>query len=86
MTEAEWLACEAPGPMLEFLRGRASDRQLRLFACACCRSILPCIPDACRDAAEVGLRFADGQATLDELIEARAKANATKALERRRPM
>jgi hypothetical protein len=37
MTEAEWLAATDPRPMLDFLRGKASDRRLRLFACACCR-------------------------------------------------
>jgi hypothetical protein len=26
MTEAEWLACADPGPMLAFLRGKARDR------------------------------------------------------------
>jgi hypothetical protein len=37
VTEAEWLASTDPKPMLEFLRGKASERKLRLFACACAR-------------------------------------------------
>jgi hypothetical protein len=37
MTEAEWLAATDPRPMLEFLRGKASDRKLRLFAIAALR-------------------------------------------------
>ena len=36
VTEAEWLACDDPRPMVEFLNGKASNRKLRLFACACC--------------------------------------------------
>jgi hypothetical protein len=39
MTEAEWLKFRDPEKMLEYLRGRASERKLRLFACACCRAM-----------------------------------------------
>jgi hypothetical protein len=45
MTEAEWWACPDPDPMLLFLRGRASDRKLRLFASACARRIWDIMED-----------------------------------------
>ena len=44
MDEAEWLVCEEPRPMLEYLRGKASDRKLRLFACGCCRRLWDLLP------------------------------------------
>jgi hypothetical protein len=37
MDETGWLACTDPSPMLDLLRGRASERKLRLFAVACYR-------------------------------------------------
>src|SRR5262245_38904818 len=61
--------------LLEAARERATDRQLRLFACACARSVLGFVPEGpCRDTLEVALRFADGRATPAELADARAAA------------
>jgi hypothetical protein len=71
MTEAEWLACTDPVPMLEFLRDRANDRKLRLFLCACCRHIWDLLWDKrTRKAISISERYADGQATEAELENA----------------
>lgn len=37
MSEEEWLRCIDVERMLESVKGPLSERQLRLFACACCR-------------------------------------------------
>ncbi len=41
MTESDWFTSTDPQAMLSFLRDRGpvSDRKLRLYACACCRSV-----------------------------------------------
>jgi len=71
MTEQEWLNCTDPTPMLEFLRGKASDRKLRLFAVACSRRLWACIDALGRTAVEVAESFADGLAGPDEMRAAR---------------
>jgi hypothetical protein len=75
MTEAEWLACDDPVPMLEFLRGRASDRKLRLFSCACCRQVWKSIPlGGCQGAVLAAERYCEGIADYEELGGAHAAA------------
>jgi hypothetical protein len=76
VTEGEWLACTDPTPMLEFLRGKVSDRKLRLFACACCRRVRHLLNmESGQTLAEISERYADRLATEGELEAALAKAD-----------
>ena len=73
MTEEEWLMCIDPGPMLEFLRGKVSERKLRLLACSCCHRCIHLVPpeslddegrpwvDLIQQAVSVGEKLADGK-------------------------
>ncbi|AMV29601.1 hypothetical protein VT84_34725 [Gemmata sp. SH-PL17] len=71
MTEQDWLNGTDPTPMLEFLKGNASERKLRLFAVACCRSIWHLLTDErSRIAVDVFERLVDGLATTEEVQEA----------------
>jgi hypothetical protein len=74
MKEGNWLAAKDPQPLLDFLRGRASDRKLRLFAVACCREVWDLLDAAGRAALEVAERYADGEATRIQATEATAVA------------
>src|SRR4051794_39821103 len=67
MTEQEWLACSDPQKMLEYLHDKASERKLRLFACACCRRLWHCLRAPSRRAVEVAEQYADGLASSAEL-------------------
>jgi hypothetical protein len=71
MTEHEWLTCTDPTPMLEFLRGNASERKLRLFFCACCRGNQYAASPQGLAAVAVAEAVADGLA--DETVRADAE-------------
>ncbi len=61
MTEAEWLDATDLTPMLEIVKGRASDRKWRLFNCACCRRVWHLMSDhPGRSAVETAERYLDG--------------------------
>lgn len=66
MTEAEWLDSTDPTPMLAFVQGKASHRQLRLLAVACCLRIWRLLPVACKNLNNVQERYADGLVTTPE--------------------
>jgi hypothetical protein len=45
MTEREWLACENPYQMLDYLQDRARDRKFMLISIACLRRIWHLLTD-----------------------------------------
>jgi len=66
------MECAEPQKMLEFLRRNASDRKLRLFACACCRRIWHLLCDEySHNAVAVAEHYGDGEATDEELAAVR---------------
>jgi hypothetical protein len=85
MTEAEWRNSDQPEPLLAFLRGKATDRKLRLYAVACCRLIGELLTDErSRAVVEASERFADGLASRQELDTAEGRAWA--AVEAAQPL
>lgn len=71
--ETLWLTATRPEAMLQFLRkvGDPSERRCRLFACACVRRIWRLVDPTRQETVAVAERFADGRATVEELIAAR---------------
>src|ERR1700722_13297410 len=75
MDEAQWLACDDPRVLLEFLQGRVSDRKQRLFIFACCRRVWSFLSNIhSREAVEAAERFADGLITRRVLQQAESLA------------
>jgi hypothetical protein len=76
LVEVEWLDCPDPEALACMLlhqreyQQHESPRQRRLFACACCRRIWDRLSPAGRNAVVVSERFADGEATQEELAAA----------------
>jgi hypothetical protein len=83
VTEVEWLAETDPERMLGPLRGKVSERKLRLFAAACCRRAAFLVDawayDFRRDdywrALATAERFADGASSAAELDQAQSGAD-----------
>jgi hypothetical protein len=68
VTEANWLRFADPADLIFHLTGAEHERKLRPFACACCRRFGDDGADRrLREAAELGERFADERAGLEEL-------------------
>jgi hypothetical protein len=75
MTAEEWMACTEPEPMLRLVKGKATNRKLRLFAVACCRHIDHLIQyPRSRMAVDTSEQFADGLVSLEALRRAEAAA------------
>jgi hypothetical protein len=80
MTEAEWLACGDPRPMVLHLGRDAGERKLRYFAFACVRRLWDTVPaEPLRRAIEASERHADG------LIDERELGAAITVANRARP-
>src|SRR5437867_7311845 len=71
MTEAEWLGCDDPMPMLYFLAQQPkqpSERKLRLFAVACCYRVRRWLVEGRSwKAVEGAERYAEGLIPADQL-------------------
>ncbi|WP_238602965.1 hypothetical protein [Fimbriiglobus ruber] len=75
MTGEEWLACVDPSAVLEFLKGKTSDRKMRLLAVACCRQVWHLLTDIRnRTAVEMAEVYAEGGITDERLLTYHDKA------------
>jgi hypothetical protein len=68
MTEAEWLDSDHPSPMLNFMKGKATERKLRLFMVEVCRRHSQMFAGKPYEwVIDIAERFASRQASADEL-------------------
>jgi len=82
--ETAWNTCERGDWMIWLLtesQNEVTDKQLRLIAVECCRSIQHLMKDQRSiNAVDVAERYANGEATDEELKEAKEAARATWAV------
>jgi hypothetical protein len=77
LNSSDWQRCTAPSHLLYFLRFLASDRKLRLCACACGHALESDLRAACeKRAIAIAGRFADGKAGIVDMAAARAEVLA----------
>ena len=73
--ESWWRTCQTPCHLWHAAEKAFTERKMRLFLTACCRSVWADLPDPrSRAAVEVMERFADGRAARDDLDEAARRA------------
>lgn len=78
MTEAEWLACEKPTPMMDWLRTRGSERQFYLAGVAAVRQVDHLLTgQRYRDLLLLIERYADGLVWKQDLERAQREAEAS---------
>jgi hypothetical protein len=70
VNEQSWLDCADPGPMIDWLGFRLTERQARHFAVACCRRTWHCFDPRLHGPVEVADRYARGLASRSERIAA----------------
>lgn len=81
MTENEWLHSSDPQRMLEHILKKASERKLRLFACACGRRAQSLLKDnESHTALDLAEQFADGQVAEADLQSAWVAASHVKLI------
>ena len=80
MTEAEWLECDEPEAMLDWLTRNATPRKLRLLWAGVARYLWGELRDErSQQAVETAESHADGEASTDQLIAASWKAERARA-------
>jgi hypothetical protein len=92
MTEQEWLHCDHPYHLLDYLRRRAASRpelagarKRRLLACAFCRTTWGLLTEERRAAVELAEHYADGE-TSEEALHAAWREAEQRLKEARRAL